>query len=132
MNKIELMEWIKSAKNVGTESFEYDQSCNAICSEIFSKDGKLYRISSLNGHPDPVFGPKGWIKDTYEPQEVIEVKLEITEYETVKPKSDLIDSYRPADRCCSCHINPPCSYCTDGGYCKEHNSMRIDCGCELT
>jgi hypothetical protein len=33
-------------------------------------------------------------------------------------------------RCCSCHIMPPCSYCTDGGYCKEHECMRIDCGCE--
>ena len=33
--------------------------------------------------------------------------------------------------CCSCHINPPCSYCVDGGYCKEHFCMRIDCGCEV-
>ena len=35
------------------------------------------------------------------------------------------------DRGCSCHINPPCSYCVDGGYCEKHCSMRIECGCEL-
>jgi len=34
------------------------------------------------------------------------------------------------DGCCSCHINPPCSYCVDGGYCEEHECMRRDCLCE--
>lgn len=31
----------------------------------------------------------------------------------------IIDQH-PTDKCCSCHINPPCSYCTDSReYCPE-------------
>ena len=132
MNEKELIKWMLSAKKVGSERFEYDDHGNERGSFIYSKDDKLYRVSFLNGYPDPVWGHKGWIKDTYEPEEVFEIKrmVEVTEYEPVKPKLDAFGDIKPRDRCCSCHISPPCSYCTDGGYCKEHDCMRNDCGCE--
>ncbi len=36
----------------------------------------------------------------------------------------------PSELSCSCHINPPCSHCVAGGYCKEHDCMREECGCD--
>jgi len=74
MNKEAFIEWIKSPLISCVDShFEYNEHNNEKGYRIYSKDGKLYKITFCNGNADPVFGKKGWDYANYEPQEVIKV-----------------------------------------------------------
>lgn len=84
MKKEELQNWIKSAKYIDTPEDTYDDNTNRYTTNIYEKDGKLYKIEYCNGHFYEKWGKTGFIRGEYgEPIEVKKVKrmVEVISYE---------------------------------------------------
>lgn len=62
----------------------------------------------------------------------VAIAAEKKEMECFSSRFEELGEPRPDDcRCnCSTTLNPPCSYCESGGWCRDHGEMRHDCGCE--
>jgi len=84
MNKEELKEWFKQSKYVGS-SGEYDKCSNYWSDAIYEHDGKLYSVSFCDKEPLEKWGEKGYIRDAYEPIEVVR-KTEMIERVYYDPK----------------------------------------------
>ena len=85
MTKDELKQWLAESKRVDGHS-DFDESGNRAEWRIFERDGQLYRLAFLNGHPSEKWGEKGYIRGVYEPRKVIR------ETETIE-----VVSYREPD-----------------------------------
>ena len=91
MTKDELAKWLKESKFVDGDS-EYDENGNCEAWRVYERDGKLYRVEFLNGSPYEKWGDKGFIRDIYEPREVIRETemVEIVRYREIDEPSDEI------------------------------------------
>ena len=86
MTKIELDNWIKSAKYVTCAQDYYDDNTNHYVATIYEKNGELFQIEFCNGHPYEKWGGKGFIRGEYSiPRKVKKVTrmVEQTEYEII-------------------------------------------------
>ena len=85
MNKIELIEWTKSAEYVTCSFFEYDKCGNKECSHVYKKDNKFYQIHYLNDEPLPVWlEGQGYVYDEFELEPVQRV-VQMVEKVTYEP-----------------------------------------------
>lgn len=77
MTKDELMEWIKSADYITSDSEGYDENGNLDEERIYEKDLTFYKIHFMNNHPSEVWGVKGYIRGEYQPVKVKRIERQI-------------------------------------------------------
>jgi hypothetical protein len=86
MNKNEIEEWLKTAK-YHSSAVEYSEN-NRFAKVIYYKDGRLYCLYYCNDTITEEWGSKGYVRGSYLPIEVKEVKktIEVVEYEPISPE----------------------------------------------
>jgi len=78
MTKSELDEWVKSSKYVDTIRDEYDDGGTRHVKQVREKDGKLYLLSTYDGHYFEKFVEgKGYIRGEHNPPKEITKKTEV-------------------------------------------------------
>jgi len=69
MTKQELQDWLKTATFVCTDIHHYDERGNEESAEIWTKDGKFYKLYKCNREYCEKWGDHGYLRGVYEPQE---------------------------------------------------------------
>lgn len=95
----EVKDWCKGTRVVDYEDDSYDDNGNHYVTKIYSKDGKLWRLSFSNDHPYERYERgRGYVRGEYvDPVEVVKKTRVVTEtyYESKEEEHDALQSHRP-------------------------------------